>query len=377
MKDDNKNIVLVTWKGTEGNFGTALQCYATYYKLQKLGFSVSLLSNPPSLYDTLSYIKYIVKYILSKRKLLGFEKKKRPNTIQAIKRQHFFEESYIEVEAYTAWQVHKLIKRTNCFVTGSDQIWNTNFWYSPGFFLSFAGNSKRVAYASSIGTADVKDECKKKVKEFLMKFSHIGVREKEAAKALAELTGRTDIQVVIDPTFLLTPEDWQKLSMSAVIEDILPNNYILCYLVGKNSWYQEQLLDVKAKTGLKEIVIVPAVENPSFFCDGAFSYMNAGPAEFVNLIENASLIVTDSFHATALSINHSKSFIEFVRFNDKDKKSQNSRIYNLLERYGLIYRIYNKDSLIWMNPIDYHSVQEKLNNDRKMSLEFLVNSIND
>ena len=90
---------------------------------------------------------------------------------------------------------------------------------------------------------------------------------------------------------------------------------------------------------------------------------------------NASYVCTDSFHATALSINFSKDFVEFLRFSDRDIKSQNSRIYDLLNHYNLSYKIYSVNNSDWTNSIDYIKVQESLSSDRRDSLTFLINAI--
>ena len=208
-----------------------------------------------------------------------------------------------------------------------------------------------------------------------MKFSHIGVRECEAVKVLSELTGRKDIIQVLDPTFLLTPVDWQEMSKQAVFEIEIPKKYILCYLIGQNDWYKEQLLDVRSRLGIEDVVIIPAVENPEFAISDSIVYKDASPVEFVWLIQHSTLVCTDSFHASALSINHSVPFVEFMRFKDTDKKSQNSRIYDLLSHYGLMGCIYQQKSCAWMEPIKYEHVQDILAQDRKNSLDYLVNAI--
>ena len=86
-------------------------------------------------------------------------------------------------------------------------------------------------------------------------------------------------------------------------------------------------------------------------------------------------VCTDSFHATALSINLSKDFVELLRFKDGDAASQNSRIYDLLDQYGLRGRLYTGDGNVPAGKIDYAPIQEKLKTDRGRSLKFLADSI--
>ena len=367
---NKKNIVLVTWKGN-GNYGTCLQSFALYKKIQSLGYNVSFLYKKPVDYRTITLLKfwllelyaYVCEYICH------------PVSLQRRKRIMFQNKTFHYAKAYSKKQEQKLVENTDCFVTGSDQIWNTQIYFSPVWFLDFAGTVRRVAYASSIGTNSVRKECQDRVKQLLLNFKYIGVREKLAAKVLSDLTGRTDVRQVLDPTFLLTPDEWIGMSKEAKFEISIPPQYIFCYLIGKNDWYASQLERVKSLTKINNIIIVKSSENPNFSCSGATIYRDASPVEFVYLIQHAALVCTDSFHATALSINHSVHFVEFIRFKDSDEQSQNSRIYDVLGHYHLMDRIYDNNSDAWLANINYEDVQKLLATDRKSSLDFLINGI--
>jgi len=360
-----KNISLITWLG-EGNFGTCLQSYALNTEITKLGYNVSFIESLPrkfGLYGILRQGKHLICNVTKSKNL------------QTTKRNIFQHKYFNLLTINTSYQLKQLIANTDCFITGSDQIWNTYVAFNPRMFLDFANDKKRVAYASSMGTNDVKEDYRESVKELLLKFNHIGVREKTAVTELSKLTGRNDIVQVLDPTFLLTPTDWNEMSKDAVFETEMPKNYILCYFIGNNAHYVNQLEKVRNAFGDKNIVIIPADENRDFTYEGAFVYKDASPVEFIYLIQHASLVCTDSFHATALSINHSVPFVEFMRFKDDDSKSQNSRIYDLLEHYGLMDRIYDDNNLSWINNISYDRVQEILSDDRKFSIDYLINAI--
>lgn len=370
-----KKVVLVTW-GSSANFGTCLQCYALYVKLKNLEYDVSLLTHK-SRYTFMSWTKGLLSDLgffskLKKIKKMFYHPSK---PVQVQKRERFQDDVYKIIPIWSKKNERELIEKTDCFVTGSDQIWNTYYQYDPFFFLDFVGNAKRVAYASSIGTNSINDKYKEDVRKHLLKFNHIGVRENEAVRIISELTGRDDVKQVLDPTFLLPPVEWREMSKKAEFEIKLPKEYMLCYLIGINDWYVKQLQDVRDKFNIKDIIIIPAAENPNFFVEGTCIYRHASPVEFIYLLQHAQLVCTDSFHATALSINHSVPFVEFLRFKDDDKKSQNSRIYDVLNHYGLMNRIYNAESLEWTLPINFQKVQDILIQDRKKSLDYLINAI--
>lgn len=370
-----KNIAIVTWLGN-GNYGTSLQSFALHKKLQVLGYNVCFLKYVQSSFN----YKNFIKFILSKIRIDSDNWKSlifRPLvSAKQAKLSRFISENYnIHKPINTKRELQKLIAETDVFVTGSDQIWNTKYHFDPFFFLDFAGNSKRIAYASSIGLQDFPEEHKAKLKTLLASFSHIGLRETTAVNAVSNLLKRDDVIQVLDPTFLLDSQEWTYVSASAMIECEVPKKFIFCYLIGNNEEYKEQLKKVMKYTGIKDVVIIPAAENMEFCVEGALVYHDAGPLEFIKLIKESLFVCTDSFHATALSLNFNKNFVEFMRFKDADNASQNSRIYDVLSHYDLMDRIYSDKTTEWSRNIDFTYSNEQLEEDRKKSLDYLVNAI--
>lgn len=368
---NKKKLALVTWIGM-GNYGTMLQSYALYQKLRLWGYSVYFVEIAPNLKSVKSYIKIIIDkfgYYRFKRKRFASESLKNKKIIA-------FQNRTLKIQkVFTEGQRKHMLSDTDVFITGSDQIWNTAYAYNPTMFLDFAGDKKRIAYGSSIGTTDVPNKYKEKVREHLRLFSHIGIREETAVEILRNVVGREDIVQVLDPTFLLREADWIQFAQQAEIEFDIPQRFILCYLIGNNPWYVQDVEKIKAQTGIEEVIIIPAVENPDFKIRDAFVYQDAGPREFIDLIRRATVVCTDSFHATAISINLSKGFVEFLRFRDSDPNSQNSRIYDILRHYHLERRLYSAETTSWMKEIDYTSVQSILENDRSFSFNYLKTAI--
>lgn len=365
-----KILTIVTWKGGE-NFGTCLQGYALQEKLIALGYHVYLLPDVPHSKGIKSWIQWVMSCLGLMQFRIWI---KRKHDFQTNKRMRWENTAYRTLTLWTQWQVHRLIKKTDCFITGSDQIWNTYHHFMPMQFLDFAGDKKRIAYASSIGTSKFKSEYEDRIRRWLLKFQHIGVREDEAVRTIKRLTGRDDVVQVVDPTLLVTADDWRRFAEDAHFEIPLPKRYILCYLVGDNPWYEKQLREVQQRFNL-DVIIIPACENRSFNVDGMTVYPYATVLEFVSLLDGAEYVCTDSFHATVFSLNLQKPFVEFIRFRDGDEQSQNSRIYDLLDHYGLRNRIYRDNSDAWHSSIDFEKVSALLESDRSRSLKFLSESI--
>ena len=368
-----RKVGIVTWLGG-GNYGTTLQSFALHEKLRQMGYAVYYIGS----YNHAGFFKGMVRCIL---RWSGFQRVryrmnlKKSMGVKGVKLFRFIKRNYNIKTPSCDYTFNKLIRDTDVFVTGSDQIWNVAFRFNPFMFLDFAKGKRKVAYASSIGLSDIPDEYREQVRTYLSDFSWIGVREKTAVDVLSRLLLRGDILQVLDPTFLLLPDNWIKLCNKAEYEEKIPDDYILLYLIGCNNRYVEQVNEVIRKTGIHTVVVVPSVENPQMRIDGAIVYGNAGPIEFVDLIRRASLVCTDSFHATALSINLSKDFVTFLRFKDADGLSQNSRIYDILKHYGLLARLYEGDSASWWKPVDYSIVQKQLDMDREQSLSYLTHAI--
>ena len=135
------------------------------------------------------------------------------------------------------------------------------------------------------------------------------------------------------------------------------------------------LKEIKHTYGVDNVLLIPSKETPNIHLNDVTIYNDAGPCEFVRLIKDASVVCTDSFHATALSMNFSKNFVVFKRFADSDTSSQNSRIYDLLNEFGLSTRIYAPDVKDWKNIIQYTEIQKAINEKRTSSLNFLINAI--
>ena len=367
-------IGIVTWIGN-GNFGTTLQAFALQWKLRQEGFDAYIVAA----WKGKSTIKYVCRKLLG---ILGFPTvqnkaffiKASPHNGAKI---YGFIREYIKIVHTGIFRdLQDIVKSTDVFMSGSDQIWNVGYKFNPFMFLDFAGDKQRVAYASSIGLSQIPPQNVDKMRRLLSRYSHIGVRERTAVKIVSELLNRNDVTQVLDPTFLLDSSEWERIGSGAKYEMEIPEEFILCYLIGKRDNYEHQLCEVKRQSGIDNVIILPAAENAQFTIQGAINYAQAGPCEFVDLIRKASLICTDSFHATAVSINFSKNFVEFMRFDETDGNSQNSRIYDLLGRYGLARQIYKEKNESWLLPIQYNKVQRLLSRDRADSWNYLINAIN-
>lgn len=365
-----KQVSIATWYYSK-NFGTVLQAFALQRFLEKRGYNAMILND----FSLGKGGKSFIKNTLGRLGLLPYVKKLIHSKEKRLFK--FFQKEIRIQNVFTYKQLQSLLSLTDVFLSGSDQIWNPYYDnFSLFYMLDFAKGKKKISYATSIGTDNFDTKDKEKIRLLLREYSFISTREDTAVYLLNNFLERNDVRQVVDPTFLLESEEWIKIGSTANYGiSTLPDKYILCYLVGNNVAYAEQIRDVSLKTGIDKIIIVPSSESPNFMLSEGLILKDMGPREFVGLISKAELICTDSFHAIALSLNMSKNFVVFKRFKDDDKASQNSRIYSLLNHYGLMQTMYNQDSDALL-PMDVmKKVQCQIADDRKESVDFLMNSI--
>ena len=263
-------------------------------------------------------------------------------------------------------EIDNIVTDANILIAGSDQIWNSYNLINgsdPAFYLSFGPhNAKRISYAASFGANQIDEKLEDFVKSNLDKFCKISVREQSGVEVLKKLGFQSD--VVLDPVFLLSKEEWlHKL-------DIKTNNqeYILIYNLGEeNREIYEFAKTLHEVTGLKIISIFGKVHLR--WCD---EIQDAGPIEFLSMIYNASYIITNSFHASAFSIIFKKEFFSF----SYNKSKASTRIYEMLKSYNLLNRYNPNQDVIILNSIDYDIIEEKLESSISFSKKWLESVLN-
>lgn len=184
------------------------------------------------------------------------------------------------------------------YFAGSDQIWNTgwNNGIIPEMYLGFVpDNIPKYSYSSSFGLKVLDDKYKKDVYQYLNRFKKISVREESAMKILDDMNLKNTIRIV-DPTLAMTGEYWRKISPKSKIKE----DYILVYNLNKSKEFDKYCKEFAKKAGCKLYRFCTRYDQ--FFRNGK-SLLIPNILEFVTLIDNAKYVITDSFHATAFSIN--------------------------------------------------------------------------
>lgn len=354
------------------NYGTALQLTALCHTLKNMGHSVQVINYKPNI--TVSR--------LENRSIFKEYFDKIPNKIKNRGLKHYtsegkenlFYDFYNQLsftdEVITLSDFQELNDKFDFFVCGSDQIWSpVNF--NPRYFLDFVTDkNKMIAYAPSLGVSSFNDEdVKEQICNLVNRFKFVSVREQQGLEMLQPFVN-VKVNRVLDPTFLLSDDEWNTYTSKETIKE----KYLLTYFLGKNDTTWKYVNEIANKYKLK-IKVIPVFES-DLSRDGCIK-QHIGPSQFLNLIKNASYVCTDSFHGVTFSINFKRQFSVFERFNKKAKSSQNSRIYNILKIGHLEDRlIKDKSQLNYIDKIDYEKVYNALNKEKVKSLSYLKNSLN-
>lgn len=335
------------------NYGNRLQNYATQEILKSINIEPKTLINSSSLNEK----KF---YVLRKLKNLG---KNDTYNLNEERKKRFKEfNGFIDYykKKITAFSRDD---KFDFYLTGSDQVWNPNFGRLRDVdLLSFVNPNKRISFSASFGVNEISEKCQKKVNKQISKFKAISVREDSAKDIIERITTRNDIEVLIDPTMLLTAEEWDKVFKKP--KQLTNDKYILNYFLGNLSEERKkEIYQVARENGCEVINLLD--KNSPFY--------ETGPSEFLYLEKHAFLICTDSFHSSVFAIIYNRPFIVFDR-EDKEEK-MNSRIETLLKKFKLKNRKYTGKITKENLQHDYTEAYKILEKERQKSIEFLEKAL--
>ena len=189
-----------------------------------------------------------------------------------------------------------------------------------------------------------------------------------------ELTGKT-CPVVVDPTLLLTAEQW--VNLLKIDQPLIEGDYVLGYFIGATETHRKKAKEYAQAHGLK-LIILPNIDEivPADTKYADETLYDVGPDGFVNLIKNAEAVFTDSFHGTVFSLIFQRNVYCFERFKKTSKNSTNSRIYSLLAKTHLEQRLVrDMDEDIPTGSIDYAGVLKDIEQLRTTSAHILEEAL--
>jgi exopolysaccharide biosynthesis predicted pyruvyltransferase EpsI len=245
------------------------------------------------------------------------------------------------------------------FITGSDQVWNQSSMSDSTYFLDFVPHEKRFSYAASFGKSTILRADKKYYKNNLDGMKKISVRENQGKKIIENLTDK-ESYVHVDPTMLLTAEEWRKLALNENLKWLPRKKFILIYtLRGMDEAIKKELVEIAEKNSYEIISIMgDSIDENSRILS---------VIQFIQAIDRAELVITDSFHGTVFSIILNTPF----QVLERKTGNMNSRIDTLLDKFNLSKNS-NKinTSLEEILMTDFSGVESILLRERKKSMKY-------
>lgn len=306
-----KKIGILTFSFAD-NYGAVLQCFALKKYIEK---------NNGSIVRVIKYMpRDMVPIRLRIRKLL----------MRNEQQQKFdeFRKNYFDYKKNDSFDV---------VIVGSDQVWNPEIIsFNPAWIDPDISTKKLIAYGASVGKRILSKEELSFFEDNILglkKYSAIGMRENDGKKMLDELG--INASVVCDPTFLLMDdiEEYNMLSKKSKMK--ISNKFILVYVLEKSDSIDKAIMEVKGNTHLDVVSIHPM--NCKYAMNDLF-IENAGPEDFLWLVKNCELVITNSFHGLAFSMIYGKKTITV------NHSSKSSRQKQLLEMLGEDVKIISDDT---------------------------------
>lgn len=343
------------------NYGGLLQNFALQQVLKRLG-------HEPKTIDFVGRTSF-TRYLLSicKQLLISVLKCRRPQIRPYIAIPSFrnpimaeFVNNHIDrtriVHSYTKKIVNE--EHFDAFITGSDQVWRPIYnMYIEDMYLKFVPNSiKKIAYAASFGVdtweydAELTKTCSKSAK----RLNAISVRESTGVALCKDYLG-VDATCVLDPTILAGADAYKPL-----LKEKKGPDYLFAYILDITLEKQSYVESMAKSKGLKAI-IKSADKNATLSVE-----------DWLSMIANSSMVVTDSFHGTVFSILFHREFYSIVNI-----ARGGTRFASLLSPLGLEHRMgdVSQFTLTEPSPTDWQQVDKILDKHRQDSMKFLTNAL--
>lgn len=371
-----KTTAILTLYYHNYNYGGLLQAYALQKAITDLGHQAKQISyRLESGYNGWSPVKASIKkpvaYLYHRAKYgKWFDQ-------YTVRRKKFeaFAETIPHTEVVTAQTISELSNQFDCFVCGSDQIWNPIGWQPTLFFDFLPDNKKKISYAASIARDELTEKEYAFMKPYLDKFSAISVREKNSADMLNQKFSKLNVQAVPDPVFLLEKDEWVNLIPKSKEKD---EPYIFAYFLGENEENRQKAIRYAEDRKLK-IRFASYLDYTQSGWDKQHPELLASPMgveEFLQSIANAELVLTDSFHAAAFSSILKTPFYALPRFKAQDKTSMNSRILNLVQELEIPERYTEElDTQYEWRGSELKSIENNLQRMKNCGLDYLQQAL--
>lgn len=382
-------IISIYYKNS--NYGGNLQAYGLTKYLRQCGYDAEQICYSlyrPELFSAgfwhLSHIKRlksVARKILNSVCHTGRKLRMAcPQHVKAVKRDkdiYNFNSKQIphSETVYYAHDYPAMAEEYDVFISGSDQVWNTQ-WAVPAYFLDCISKPKvKLAYAASLGKEQLPEDDIAIYKKYLADYDAISVREEDAVALLKDAAPMA-AEWVVDPTLLLSREDWDGICGERMVQE----PYLFCYFLGMDTEERKLAAAYAKEHGLKLVTMPFLLEE--MFRDRAFrkfekkfgdeQLYDVSPEQFLSLIRYADCVFTDSFHGALFSGLYQREYFIFGRGQMGSRIVSLTKLYETPERYCVTPEQRTMGYLSAQKPIDYSRDLKLLKEMQQKSKDFLA-----
>lgn len=321
------------------NYGGILQNYALQVALIRMGhnpITIDYVIGTPLKIKLLSVVKRLA-LIVSQRKRLpirGWMNNKEACEVSKYTRR-FVENNIITTDEVKLEKVKWMRNDFDAMIVGSDQVWRYSYMkgHIEEFFLkSFKNVPVKVAYAASFGTDywEMPKKQTEKCKRLIEHFNSISVREASGINLCREYLG-FDAEMVLDPTMLLSAEDYISLVNRTNTPQSRGN--LMTYILDKSIEKKKIIEYVSETLGLTKIEVLPNKTFSEVGKKGLKQCVVPPIEQWLRGFMDAEFVVTDSFHGMVFSIIFNKPFWVIANKNrGLDRMASLLKIFNLEDR---------------------------------------------
>lgn len=345
------------------NYGTQLQALATQEKLKQYFEDVEFIDYRRNDTYGIGLLKTFTK---------GNIIKALPVIPTVLRWKHVFgkfQKKYLNISADTYLNEEDLEKFSDdadVYFVGSDQVWNSgwNGGIISAYYLAFVSQKKKkYAYCSSFGRVSIDEKEVENTKDFIKQFRYISVREESGTEILKKQYDYKSCVRLVDPTLALGADYWRRISKNRTV---IKGKYILIYNLNRSKEFDNYAAEIAKILGL-----------PLYrFCTRYDQVFRTGKSllvpeieDFISLVDNAELVITDSFHATAFSMNLNTEAICIYPNNYSGRISEFLKLVKAEQRHPKNFKDF--EILKPEKKTDFSQVNHILDEERKRTDKFL------
>lgn len=267
------------------------------------------------------------------------------------------------------------------YVVGSDQCWRPRYnrTFLKEMFLEFTKDDKdirRIGYAVSFGTSEwelaPEETCELGV--LARMFDKVTVRERDGIELCRRNFG-VDATLVLDPTMLLSKDYYERLV--AEEHEQQSQGKLFYYLLDPDDKKLSAVCNSGLLLNLKPFTVMPKYKLDGITNKQVKKYFNdciyPPVTKWIRAFMDAEITVVDSFHGMVFSIIFNKPF--WVLGNKKRGMSRFTSLLGVLELEDRLVDVAELETKDLSKPIDWNSVNRKIEKLRRQSLEPLQESL--